>query len=127
VQVYPAGEVAVVLDCRDLDEAANFWTEVLGYRRVGEPFGPYFSLLPRSDSGPELLLQKVQERKAGKNRLHFDLRTRDLAAEVERVVRAGAVQLTNEPLLEGGWLWHVLADPDGNEFCVLQPPVDHWI
>jgi predicted enzyme related to lactoylglutathione lyase len=121
-----AGEVAVVLDCQDLNRAADFWTEILGYRRVGEPFGSYFSLLPRSDSGPELLLQKVSDRKGGKNRMHLDLRTRDLAAEVERVVRAGAVRLTNEPLQEGGWLWHVLADPDGNEFCVLQPPVDHW-
>ncbi len=36
------------------------------------------------------------------------------------------LRLTNEPVHEGGWLWHVLADPDGNEFCVLQPPMDHW-
>jgi len=90
VQPYPKGEVAVVLDCLDLDRAADFWTEVLGYRRIGEPYGSYFSLLPSSGSGPELLLQKVADHKAGKNRLHFDLRTRDLAAEVERVGRAGA-------------------------------------
>ena len=30
------------------------------------------------------------------------------------------------PLIEGGWRWHVLADPEGNEFCVLQPPTEHW-
>lgn len=66
MQPYPKGEVAVVLDCLDLDRAADFWTEVLGYRRIGEPYGSYFSLLPSSGSGPELLLQKVADHKAGK-------------------------------------------------------------
>lgn len=126
VQSYPHGELAVVVDCHDLNRAADFWTEVLGYRRIGEPLEPYFSLLPTSGDGPELLLLKVAEHKTTKNRLHFDLRSRVLATEVERVVVAGAVQLTNEPLSEGSWLWHVLADPDGNEFCVLQPPPSHW-
>lgn len=51
MQSYPHGELVVVIDCKDLGEAASFW---------------------------------------------------------------------------GGWLWHVLADPDGNEFCVLEPPTDHW-
>lgn len=123
---YPHGEVVIVIDCEDLNRAANFWTEALGYRRDGEPSERYFSLLPTTGDGPELLLQKVPEQKAGKNRLHLDLRTRDLAREVERTVDAGAVQLSNEPLLEGGWLWHVLADPEGNEFCVLQPPATYW-
>jgi predicted enzyme related to lactoylglutathione lyase len=43
-------------------------------------------------------------------------------AEVSRVTALGATVITSEPVLEGGWAWHVLADPDGNEFCVLQPP-----
>ena len=55
-------------------------------------------------------------------RLHLDLRTPDLAAEVRRVTDLGATLLTSEPVTEDGWLWHILADPDGNEFCVLQPP-----
>lgn len=126
MQSYSRGELVIVLDCQDLAHAADFWTAVLGYLRVDEPVGPYFSLLPISGSGPELLLQKVPEGKVGKNRVHLDLRTRDLTEEVERVVRAGAVQLTAEPLLEGGWIWHVLTDPDGNEFCILQPPANHW-
>lgn len=123
---YPHGELVVVLDCEDLDRAAGFWTVVLGYRRVDVPVGSYFSLIPTSGIGPELLLQKVPEGKAGKNRLHLDLRSRRLGTEVERVVRAGAVQLTAEPLLEGGWIWQVLTDPDGNEFRILQPPANHW-
>jgi len=68
----------------------------------------------------------VPEAKRGKNRLHLDLRTADLGAEVGRVLALGAVQLTGTPVTEGGWRWHILADPDGNEFCVLQPPAAYW-
>jgi predicted enzyme related to lactoylglutathione lyase len=68
----------------------------------------------------------VPETSNEKNRVHLDLRTPDLSAEVQRVVGAGATLVTGAPIDEGGWRWHVLADPDGNEFCVLQPPPSHW-
>ena len=123
---YPHGELALVVDCQDLGEMARFWCAVLGYRATGGA-EPYLSLLPGQDrTGPELLLQRVPERKAGKNRLHLDLRTRDLDREVARLLHLGASLLTPEPIMEGGWRWHVLADPEGNEFCVLQPPEAHW-
>jgi predicted enzyme related to lactoylglutathione lyase len=64
----------------------------------------------------------IVEVKREKNRLHLDLRTPDLEAEVSRVLELGAALLTRQPVAEDGWLWHILADPDGNEFCVLQPP-----
>ena len=69
-----------------------------------------------------MLLQRVGDAKQGKNRVHLDLRTADLAAELERVTGLGAARLTSEPVVEDGWRWHVLADTEGNEFCVLQPP-----
>ena len=69
-----------------------------------------------------MLLQRVPDVKGQKNRLHLDLRTPDLDAEVRRVLGLGATLLTSEPVTEDGWPWHILADPDGNEFCVLQPP-----
>jgi predicted enzyme related to lactoylglutathione lyase len=116
----------LVLDCIDLDLIANFWTSALGYRRAGRIYEPNLSLLPESGHGPEVLLQRVPEVKGGKNRVHLDLRTPDLAAEVERVCSLGASLLTSEPLDEGGWIWHVLGDPEGNEFCVLQAPETHW-
>ena len=56
----------------------------------------------------------------------LDLRTRDLEAEVARVTAFGAVVLTKEPIVEDRSTWHVLADPDGNEFCVLRPPDAYW-
>ena len=127
MQRYPQGEVVVVLDCADLKRAADFWCAVLGHRAGPDVSRIYLSLFPENGGGPELLLQKVPERKsAQKNRVHLDLRTPDLEAEVQRVVAAGATMLTDGPIDEGGWRWHVLADPDGNEFCVLQPPAEHW-
>ncbi len=76
--------------------------------------------------GSRFLLQRVPEANSGKNRLHLDLRTVDLAGEVERVLALGAKRLTSQPVTETGWRWHVLADPDGNEFCVLRPSAGCW-
>jgi len=122
VQRYPHGELVVVLDCSDLDRAAAFWTAVLGYRREAYGGGPYLGLVPQDGRGMELLLQRTDDHKSGKNRVHLDLRTGDLDAEAARVQAAGGVVLTPEPVVEHGRRWHVLADPDGNELCVLQPP-----
>jgi predicted enzyme related to lactoylglutathione lyase len=122
-QPYPNGELVIVVDCSDLDRSARFWCGVLGYT-AGPPSGLYRALQPESGVGIEVLLQRVPDAKGQKNRLHFDLRTPDLGAEVSRVLGFGARQLTAEPVTEEGWFWHILADPDGNEFCVLQPPAD---
>ncbi|MET9269961.1 VOC family protein [Kribbella sp. NPDC003557] len=122
-QRYLRGELVVVVDVADLERAAEFWAAVLGYVRAGES-EVYLSLVPADGVGVEVLLQKVSDRKLGKNRLHLDLRTRDLDAEVTRVRNLGARLMTEEPVVEAGWVWHVLADPDDNEFCVLQPPAN---
>ena len=122
MQRYPHGTISLVLDCADLRRSATFWCELLDYRAEGQADGRYLSLVPAVGSGIELLLQRVPEAKTGKNRLHLDLRTSSLADEVSRAPRAGARLMTSEPLSEDGWSWHILADPDGNEFCVLQPP-----
>jgi predicted enzyme related to lactoylglutathione lyase len=123
-QPYPNGEVLVVIDCFDLDRSAQFWTAVLGYTARSAGPGTYRGLTPESGTGIDLLLQRVPDAKGEKNRLHLDLRTPDLDAEVRRVLGLGATLLTRQPVAEDGWLWHILADPDGNEFCVLQPPAD---
>jgi predicted enzyme related to lactoylglutathione lyase len=119
-QPYPHGEVVIVIDCSDLDRSARFWSGVLGYT-ASTPGGSYRTLQPESGVGIEVLLQRVTDVKGQKNRLHFDLRTPDLEAEVARVTGLGAALLTAQPVAEDGFLWHILADPDGNEFCVLQP------
>ena len=115
-------ELVVVLDCSDLDRSAVFWCGVLGYRAEPSSSGRYRQLMPADGHGVELLLQRVAEVKVTKNRVHLDLRVPDLAAETARVVALGAGRVTENPIEEHGWSWHVLTDPDGNEFCVLQPP-----
>jgi predicted enzyme related to lactoylglutathione lyase len=124
---YPQGELVVVIDCAQLDRSAEFWTAVLGYVRDGVATGRYQSLLPANGQGAEILLQQVPEAKQGKNRVHLDLRTRELAPETRRLVSLGARLLTEQPVTEYGWRWHIMADPDGNEFCVLQPPASYWV
>jgi predicted enzyme related to lactoylglutathione lyase len=117
-------ELVVVLDCSDLDRSAAFWCGVLGYRAAPSSSGTYRQLTPADGHGVELLLQRVAELKVTKNRVHLDLRVPDLAAETARVMALGARRVTDDPIEEYGWSWHVLTDPDGNEFCVLQPPGD---
>ncbi len=124
-QQYLHGELVVVIDCSNLARAADFWAGLLGYERAGTAVEPYQTLVS-PDGGFELLLQHVQEPKQAKTRLHLDLRTRDLDEEVYRARSLGAVVLTEEPIVEDDWGWHVLADPDGNEFCILQPPEEYW-
>src|SRR5215469_10732586 len=112
-QPYIGGHLVVMIDCGDLDRSAQFCTSVLGYIRSGPPRGPYQGLVPASGQGIGVLLQQVPESKGGKNRVHLDLRTVDLSAEVKRVVALGARRLTGNPVTEDGWRWHILADPDG--------------
>ena len=87
---YLRGELVVVIDCSDLGRSGDFWTSVLGYVRERPGSDRYQTLLPADGEGAEILLQRVPERKQGKNRLHLDLRTRDLEAEVERMTGLGA-------------------------------------
>lgn len=119
---YRQGELSLVIDCSDLGRSADFWTEALGYVPEGPAVGPYQGLIPADGEGLEILLQRVPEQKRDKNRLHLDLRTPDLESEVKRLLGLGAVLRTGEPDEEFGRHWHILADPDGNEFCVAQPP-----
>lgn len=123
---YAHGELVVVIDCDDIARAARFWSAALGYVVAGPGNGHYQTLLPADGHGVEVLLQRTADAKHGKNRVHLDLRTRDLGAETRRVTALGATQLTRDPIAEEGTTWHVLADPDGNEFCVLRPPGEYW-
>ncbi|MER7169972.1 VOC family protein [Streptomyces mesophilus] len=117
-------QIVVTLDCVDIEAQAGFWLAALApldYRR-GFDGPPYLSLVGPA-SAPTLLLQQVPESKAGKNRMHLDLDfgTEDLDTEVERLGRLGAQRISQEQS-EHGFRWIVVADPEGNEFCVFVPP-----
>ena len=112
----------IVIDCADHEVVVPFWMAVLGWERrdVNEQ---YVSVVPPADQreapGPRplpLLFQKVPEPKAVKNRVHIDWRSDDRQAEVARLVGLGAVEIATRSL--GTFTWTVMADPEGNEFCV---------
>jgi predicted enzyme related to lactoylglutathione lyase len=114
---------SVVIDCRDPEALAAFWAPALNYSDVGWPADNYVVLA--SERGPDmplLLLQKVDEPKQGKNRVHIDVYSRDIEAEADRLVSLGATRETKagEPISEHGASWIVMADPEGNEFCVCR-------
>jgi catechol 2,3-dioxygenase-like lactoylglutathione lyase family enzyme len=114
--------LSVVLDCADPLLLAPFWETALGYHRVDAPEG-YAALVPqRGESGPVLLLQRVPEPRSTKNRMHLDLHPEDPQAHVETLQRLGARRIGGwiDELVAEGVRWQVLADPEGNEFCVVE-------
>jgi predicted enzyme related to lactoylglutathione lyase len=109
--------IGIVLDCADPDKLANFWAAALGYTHLGT-FENYAMLAPESKPGPKLLLQQVPEPKAGKNRMHFDIETPAIDETAHRLEALGATRVESAARDELGQKWIVMADPEGNEFCV---------
>ena len=108
----------ITIDCADPPRLARWWAEAVGGSVVRLP-GPDFVLVAR-DGWPALGFQRVEEPTPGKNRMHLDLMAEDLEAEVRRLVGLGATE-TGRHSVDGGFRWVVLADPDGNAFCVAAP------
>ncbi len=113
----PAPHFGLVLDCADPDRLAEFWSEALDYANVGSA-GVYVALYPREGNGPKLLLQRVTEPKATKNRMHLDIEVPDIDAEADRLSRIGAQRVSDHTCSEHGSTWILMADPEGNEFCI---------
>jgi predicted enzyme related to lactoylglutathione lyase len=107
----------VVIDCADHGQVVEFWAAALGYERH-EVNEQYTALVPpaREPGLPALLFQRVPEPKTTKNRVHLDFRAPVMAPEVARLVGLGATVIAERSL--GDFAWTVLADPEGNEFCV---------
>jgi hypothetical protein len=113
----------VVVDSHDCELLARFWSEALGWRITYQSDDEWVIEPPEGspavDVAPDILFLKVPDDKATKNRLHFDLRPKDQGFEVERILGLGA---TRVDIGQGDDVtWVVLADPEGNEFCILAP------
>jgi hypothetical protein len=112
----------LIVDSADPARLAAFWAAVLGWQCTAsdeegtEIAGP-------TGSGPSLVFVPVPEAKTVKNRIHIDVSPVgcDQAAEVARLLALGARHVD---VGQGDQTWVVLADPEGNEFCVLRPRVD---
>jgi predicted enzyme related to lactoylglutathione lyase len=112
----------VAIDALDPRRLGKWWANALGWDAWDEPDG--FCVSPPRDSGQtELVFLKVPEGKATKNRIHLDLRPDDQDAEVRRFESLGATGIDVGQKGHTGVTWVVLADPEGNEFCVLRPGV----
>jgi hypothetical protein len=113
----------LVVDCVDVERLAAFWSAVLDYVELGREDGAIEIGPPEAGLGgaaPTLVFSPTPEPKRDQLRLHFDVNAtdRDQPAELERLLSLGARhadvgQTGDEP-------WHVLADPEGNEFCLLR-------
>lgn len=106
------------IDCADPVALAPFWLAALGYDNAEGDGAPYVALLPPDREHPVVFLQRVDDAKIGKNRMHLDLYDREPAALAERLRALGAVEVDQPVYVDGSWAFQVLADPAGNEFCV---------
>jgi predicted enzyme related to lactoylglutathione lyase len=109
----------VTVDARDAAALATFWAAALGWG-VAPDATAQFAMIggpARPRDTPGWLFFQVPEAKTAKNRMHVDLQADDLEAETERLVGLGATVLHEKQ--EWGAHWRTLADPEGNEFCVV--------
>lgn len=113
----PVTSIGLVLDCADPELLSQFWSAALGYTIAGRA-GSYVLLTDPSRRQPKLLLQHVPEPKTAKNRMHFDIETPFVDDEVTRLSGIGGVRAGADAQCEHGTRWVVMADPEGNEFCV---------
>ncbi|MDQ4095620.1 MAG: VOC family protein [Actinomycetota bacterium] len=108
------------IDCSNPQLLAEFWSGVLDYK-ITESTGDEVEIVGPEGSGPSILFVTVPEEKTVKNRLHIDVSPtdREQDEEVERILALGA---SHADVGQGPDVsWVVLADPEGNEFCVLRP------
>jgi hypothetical protein len=110
----------IAIDCLDPRRLGQWWAVALGWDAWDEPDG--FCVSPPRDSRQtELVFLKVPEGKTTKNRIHLDLRPDDQQVEVMRFESLGARRVDVGQEGSTGVTWVVLADPEGNEFCILRP------
>lgn len=105
----------ITVDCLDPEALAQWWASAVGGRIASLMPGEFVMVV--RDDGPRLGFQRVDDPTPGKNRVHLDFSTADLDGEVARLVGLGATE-TGRHTIGGGFSWVVLADPDGNAFCV---------
>ena len=111
--------IALSFDAHNPRRVARFWSGLLGWEMVEEPDGGY-ALLPNDDTGFRLEFYPSEEQKRGQNQMHFDLTSNleDQQEIVDRSLELGAQHIDVGQLPEEGHV--VLADPEGNEFCVVE-------
>lgn len=108
----------VTFDCADPRRLAEFWSKATGYQ-IEQQSEDMVTLSPENGSRPNLLFIKVPEPRTVKNRVHVDFGVSDIEAEATRLIELGATR--GETHRGDGFVWAVMADPVGNEFCIGRP------
>ena len=110
-----------VIDVSDLDQGVAFWSAALNATEepLPENSRPVYRRLRLPDSAIRILLQKTSDQKTSKERMHLDLETDDVDAEVKRLEELGATRWDHQE--DRGFDFWVMRDPWSNEFCVLHP------
>ena len=111
----------IVVDCHDPERLAQFWCEVLGWNVIGHEDDGSVEIGDPSQSALTILFEPVPEPKVAKNRLHLDVRPVG-ASQEEELERLRSLGATDADVGQGEQTWVVLADPEGNEFCLLRNP-----
>lgn len=109
---------SIVWGVRDLPAALRFWTAALAYHPLREPEPDWAILVPSAGPGPQLALKQVSSTAEQRQRHHLDLYTPNQLAEVDRLLSLGATRVSWRYEPDADYV--VLADPDGNRFCVIQ-------
>jgi catechol 2,3-dioxygenase-like lactoylglutathione lyase family enzyme len=110
---------SIVWGVRDVQRAIEFWCAALDYEPLREPAVDWAILVPKQGEGPQLAIDGTDSPPApGHPRHHLDLYAADQAAEVDRLLSLGAQRVDRTYPEKADYI--VLADPDGNRFCVVQ-------
>jgi hypothetical protein len=107
-----------VIDSREPRTLGQWWAQALGWVMTMDT-DDEVEIRPDPDTVPGILFVPVAEAKAMKNRVHLDFRPQDQGVEVDRLLGLGARRVD---VGQGDMPWVVLADPEGNEFCILSAP-----
>ena len=113
----------ITIDCADPAALADFWSKVLDWKIGGEGDEVWIEKELKegeTTDAPDILFLRNPDKKTVKNRLHLDLRPDNQAAEVDRLIALGAKTIEIGQSNYAECTWVVMADPDGNEFCVLR-------
>jgi len=105
----------VVINVVDIEAERAFWSAVLGVE-VARQFPGFVWLAPQHDGGVSIALQQVTDPTQGRNRLHLDTGVDDLDVAQARIEELGGTLLEEHEIM--GFRWRVMADPEGNEFCI---------
>jgi len=107
----------VMINTTDASKLAKFWSQALGVE-IRNEYPGFIFLHPQRKGGVAINFQQVSNPTQGRRRLHLDTSVSDLEKATKQIIDLGGSHLDDQEI--SGFAWRVMADPDGNEFCIAQ-------